>query len=159
MFRASGLCLKLGWWCLAAGWLGYGLCAPACAYPPSFFPLPPSYPRPLHLPLPACSRPKTGLRSFYSRRHTGTYSSWPLSSRERVGPGEAPPGTKGFCPKLSQTKLLIWGQSGTEGRVFVWLKSALGLSTKRCRDKRYTKAMMVHQYGEDNIMGAMTNTQ
>ena len=76
-----------------------------------------------------------------------------------MGPGEAPPGTKGFCPKLSQTKLLIWGQSGTEGRVFVWLKSALGLSTKRCRDKRYTKAIMVDPYGDDNMMGTMTSTQ
>ena len=143
------------WLVVPGGWLAWirPLCACLCL--PSLL-LPST---PLLLPLPACSRPKTGLRSFYSRRHTGTYSSWPLSSRERVGPGEAPPGTKGFCPKLSQTKLLIWGQSGTEGRVFVWLKSALGLSTKRCRDKRYTKAMMVDPYGDDNSMGTMTNTQ
>ena len=108
MFRASGLCLKLGWWCLAAGWLGYGLCAPACAYPPSFFPLPPSYPRPLHLPLPACSRPKTGLRSFY-RRQGPTPAGLCLPERE-WGQARVLQGLRDqrFLSKIVSNKGLIW---------------------------------------------------
>ena len=137
LFQANGLCLKLGWWCLAAGWLGYGLCAPACL------------PTPLACP-PACSRPKTGLRSFY-RRQGPTPAGLCLPERE-WGQARVLQGLRDqrFLSKIVSNKGSIWVALDRGGvSCAVCLKSALWAEYEKVEGQK------VHLSNSWSIWGKM----